>query len=251
MVPSQTELLFDLGLDEEIVGITRFCVHPEAKCRTKKKIGGTKKFNFEVIEWLKPDLVLGNKEENYQGGIDRLKAKYPVWMSDVCTIADALEMIACVGQMTEKEIQAKRIIARINAKMSKLVVSSGIRVVYFIWIRPYMVAGRDTFINEMLKRCGFVNVFENRSRYPVVTDKEILAAEPDILLLSSEPFPFTKNNQREFEQKFPKAKSLLVDGTMFSWYGSRLQHAFDYFIELLKELEPSWLRETNATNRHN
>ena len=93
LVPSQTELLADLGLEDRIVGITKFCIHPEPWQKTKTIVGGTKKFRFDVIDSLKPDLIIGNKEENYQGGIEQLKSQYPVWMSDIVTLKDAFAMI--------------------------------------------------------------------------------------------------------------------------------------------------------------
>ena len=83
LVPSQTELLYDLGLEDRVVGITKFCVHPDYWRKTKKIIGGTKNFDFDTIRSLQPDLILGNKEENYQQGIAELKKEFPVWMSDI------------------------------------------------------------------------------------------------------------------------------------------------------------------------
>lgn len=99
-----------------------------------------------------------------------------------------------------------------------------------------MVAGGDTFINEMIKKCGLVNVFENIERYPEVTLEQLEEAKPDIILLSSEPFPFKEKHFDEFREKSPSAKIMLVDGEMFSWYGSRLIKAARYFRELRKDL---------------
>lgn len=236
LVPSQTELLFDLGLDEEIVGITRYCVHPKERCARKPRIGGTKKLDFDLIDKLKPELILGNREENYKEGIEWLLSKYPVWMSDIITLEDAYDMIVLVGEMVGRKAKADEIVSEIKSKMDGLENKAGIKVAYFMWRKPYMVAGGDTFINEMIKKCGLVNVFENIERYPEVTLEQVEEAKPDIILLSSEPFPFKEKHFDEFREKSPSTKIMLVDGEMFSWYGSRLIKAARYFRELRKDL---------------
>lgn len=203
LVPSQTELLFDLGLNEEVAGITSFCLHPKEKCLRKTKIGGTKKFKFDMIDKLNPDLVIGNKEENYREGIEELKLKYPVWMSDIITLEDAFCMIKSIGEMVGKSESADDMISEIKAKMDQLRDQSGIKVAYFIWKKPYMAAGGNTFIDEMLKKCGFINVFKEWDRYPVVTVEQIKEAKPEAILLSSEPYTFKEKHLSEFKGKFP------------------------------------------------
>jgi ABC-type Fe3+-hydroxamate transport system substrate-binding protein len=236
LVPSQTELLFDLGLDKEVIGITRFCIHPKEKCAKKIKIGGTKSFNFDLIDKLKPDLILGNKEENYKAGIERLRSKYNVWMSDVNTLSDAYQMIGSIGDIVGKSQESFHIVSEIKSKIMRFKHRSIIKVAYFIWNGPYMVAGKNTFIDEMLIKFGFVNVFGNVDRYPEVTLDQVRAASPAAIFLSSEPFPFKAKHLNEFRERFPSAIVRLVDGTMFSWYGSRLRYAGDYFENLIKDL---------------
>ena len=102
VVPSQTELLFDIGLDEEVIGITKFCVHPEQWFRTKKRVGGTKQLNIDIINSLKPDLIIANKEENTREEISLLQSKYHVWTSDIGHLNDALCMIYDIGSITVK-----------------------------------------------------------------------------------------------------------------------------------------------------
>ncbi len=229
LVPSQSELLWDLGLREELVGITRYCIHPLEMMKTKTKVGGTKKVIFEKITALQPDLIIGNKEENEQADIERLSHDYPVWMSDIYSLPDALDMIVQLGCITGKEIEAyalkqgiEEIFEAYSIRESN--VNRSLSCAYFIWRKPYMVAGHGTYINEMLKRCGFKNVFENGfdSRYPIITQKDILKAQPELVLLSSEPFPFKEKHVKEFTNLLPYSKVMVVDGEMFSWYGSRL-----------------------------
>lgn len=237
LVPSQTELLFHLGLDEEIAGVTRFCVHPAEKCKQKTIVGGTKQFNLEMVDRLQPDLILGNKEENYEEGIARLREKYAVWLSDVITLQDACEMIAAVGAMVDKGQKAAQLVDDVQSAMAALPDWPRLRAAYLIWRRPYMVAGHKTFAHEMLHRCGFVNVFGQLPRYPEVTTAQIREAKPDVLLLSSEPFPFSDRHLPGFRERFPAIPAVLVDGQMFTWYGSRLLKAPAYFHSLRNRLK--------------
>lgn len=236
LVPSQTELLFDLGLDKEVIGITRFCIHPTEKCAKKIKIGGTKRFNFDLIDKLKPDLIIGNKEENYKAGIEKLRSKYPVWMSDVNTLQDAYQMIRSVGEIVGKGREAADMVCDIITRMRQFKGHSGTKVAYLIWNKPYMVAGNNTFIDEMLRKFGFGNVFAELDRYPEVTLDEIENASPDAIFLSSEPFPFKTKHLDEFRERFPSTIIKLVDGKLFSWYGSRLRYAVSYFEKLIEDL---------------
>jgi len=237
LVPSQTELLFDLGLDAEIVGVTKFCCHPAAQTRTRQSVGGTKKFRFDVIDQLQPDLILGNKEENYREGIERLAARYPVWMSDVHTLPDALEMIRAVGAITGKPETAAQLAGRIAAGFASLPGSGRpYRAAYLIWQNPLMAAGNDTFIHDILGRIGLKNALAGHSRYPQLTAEQLHAARPELILLSSEPYPFREKHRQTFATQFPHARVELVDGEMFSWYGSRLLLAAAYLQKLTEKL---------------
>ncbi len=237
LVPSQTELLFDLGLTEEICGITRYCIHPQQLVENVTKIGGTKQFDFEKIKSLQPDLIIGNKEENYEEGIAELQKHYPVWMSDIYTIEDSLGMIQQVSQLVNRTEKAEQIATEISTGFNSFTGTlQGKKAAYFIWRKPYMVAADNTFINHMLHRLGLVNVYGPQSRYPVVEPQQLQALQPDYIFLSSEPYRFTEKHYEEFNQFCPTAKVLLVDGELFSWYGSRLRHTVTYFEKLQKQL---------------
>lgn len=232
LVPSQTELLFDLGLDKQLQGITKFCIHPADKVKEKHIIGGTKKFRFEAIDELKPDLIIGNKEENYQEGIEKLKEKYPVWMSDIAGLADALQMIRSVGEITARQAEADQLAENIESSFSGLTKKAPKRVLYFIWQNPHMVVAGNTFIDEMLSRIGLRNAAAGLERYPEVTPDQIRALDPELILLSSEPYPFKEKHISAFEELCPGVTVKVVDGEMFSWYGSRLLQATGYFNNL-------------------
>lgn len=245
LVPSQTELLFDLGLEESIVGITKFCVHPYHLKSTKKIIGGTKKVHYEKIRLLQPDIIIANKEENTLEIVEELQKICPVWVTNIVTIEDNLQMISDFGQLFNKRTEAQKWIDKTNfalADFQYFIKDKEVqKVAYFIWANPYMVAGGDTFINELLKLNKFENIYDNNpkyeGRYPeVVVQKMRIQGDPDLVLLSSEPFPFKDEHAFELGRHTHHAKTIFVDGEMFSWYGSRVFKAFDYFKKLHENL---------------
>ena len=229
LVPSLTELLYDLGLDNEVVGITKFCVHPHDWLGKKQIVGGTKNFWFGVIDQLRPDLIIGNKEENYLEGIQKLQLNYPIWMSDVITFNDALDMIRLVAKITDKEKEGDSLVSNIQSSFSQVIEAQRKRALYLIWRNPWMSVGGKTFIHTMLEKAGFINVFEKENRYPELTERNIKDLNPEVVLLSSEPFPFKEEHMIELKAMLPNAEIKLVDGEMFSWYGSRMIKAPGYF----------------------
>lgn len=240
IVPSQTELLFDLGLDEEVIAITKFCIHPIEKFAAKTKIGGTKKLLIEKIRDLKPDLIIGNKEENTQSEVELLMQEFPVWMSDISNLEEAMQTIAQIGELVNREPEAAYLNHLINAgftDLQTLAVCKHInkKVAYLIWKDPYMVAGQNTFINDILRKIGLNNVISD-SRYPQVNLSQLLTHNPQLIFLSSEPYPFKQKHIAEIQSILPNAKVMLVDGEMFSWYGSRLVKAVQYFFEFQDHL---------------
>ena len=194
----QTELLSDLGLEEEVVGITKFCIHPEKWFRSKQRVGGTRQLKIDLIKKLNPDLILANKEENVKEQIEELEKDFPVWISDVNDLNVAYEMIEQIGLITNKEKSAKKITIRIKENFSQLETrNSKPAACYFIWQKPYMTVGGDTFIHSMLEAAGFKNIFSDKKRYPEITIGELQAADCELLLLSSEPFPFKEKHIEE------------------------------------------------------
>ncbi len=241
LVPSQTELLFDLGLEDNIVGITKFCVHPYHLKSTKKSIGGTKKVHYEKIRLLEPDIIIANKEENTEEIVEELRKICPVWVTNILTVEDSLQMISDFGQLFNKRTEAQKWIDKIQFALTDfqnfMKDKEEMKAAYFIWANPYMVAGGDNFINEMLKLNKFSNIYDNNpkyeGRYPeVVVQKMKIQGDPDLVLLSSEPFPFKDEHAFELGRYTHHAKTIFVDGEMFSWYGSRMVKAFDYFKKL-------------------
>lgn len=228
-VPSQTELLYFYGMEDQIVGITEFCIYPREKVGNAAKIGGTKTLDLNKIRNLKPDLIICSKEENSKEQIDELSKEFPVWMSDVKSLEDAYKLIERLGTICNQNDLARTTTSNISTSIDLLQIKTDIRVAYLIWDNPIMVAANNTFINDVLKKLGLINVFTEKNRYPKITAKELLDGEADFILLSSEPFPFGSHHLDDFKKCCPKAKVLLVNGQYFSWYGNRLLLAVNYF----------------------
>ncbi|MHB1923012.1 MAG: ABC transporter substrate-binding protein [Chitinophagaceae bacterium] len=228
LVPSQTELLADLGLDQQVLGITKFCIHPPHWFRSKTRIGGTKTLNLDLIRQLNPQLILGNKEENQQSQMEILMEEFPVWISDIHTVDDALQMIRTVGGMTNSLAKSELIVSDILKGFNQLKdnqmtkVNAGPKAAYFIWKDPWMVAGGNTFIQDMMKLAGFENIFQFQEGYPAIQLNQLQALHPEVILLSSEPFPFKEKHLEEIGHFISDCKIKMVDGEMFSWYGSRM-----------------------------
>jgi ABC-type Fe3+-hydroxamate transport system substrate-binding protein len=238
LVPSQTELLYDLGLDEEVVGITKFCVHPDVWYRTKTRVGGTKTINIDKVKSLSPTLIIANKEENTKSDIEALEKIAQVWISDVRDLESAYDMIDKIGCLVSKKEKAKQLTTEIKTGFKQI---QGLfpnkKVLYVIWNEPLMIAGKDTFIDAIMMHLGLENAAAQKERYPELTITESQTLEPDYIFLSSEPFPFKEKHLGYFKSSFPKSQVALVDGELFSWYGSRLSHYAPYFLELKKQLE--------------
>ncbi|MGB0176376.1 MAG: helical backbone metal receptor [Owenweeksia sp.] len=240
-VPSQTELLVDLGLEEELVVITAYCVHPKSLLSRKTIIGGTKNLQLDRIRSLKPDLIIGNKEENIKEQIEGLQQDFPVWISDIRTVDDALKMISDTGILTHREKKSEEILKKITHERNKLQAAPSLRVAYLIWKEPFMLAGHDTFIGNMLNECGLKNVApKGKERYPAVDLEGLKNLQPDLILLSSEPYSFTTSDAHIMAGQILQTLVKIVDGELFSWYGSRMKSAFQYFQVLCNELKLSF-----------
>ncbi|MEN8137903.1 MAG: helical backbone metal receptor [Bacteroidota bacterium] len=236
-VPSQTELLADLGLEKEVVGITRFCTYPEDWKKSKEIIGGTKRLDFNKISDLAPDLIIGNKEENVKPQVEKIAEKFPFWISDVQSFEDNQKLIRDVGELCAKNTEAEVLCSRIDEVCSRVkdVQKTPKRIAYFVWRNPFMVAGNNTYINSLLNKLGFINVFENyEGRYPTITFKDLENENPDEIFLSSIPFPFNSIHAQEFEMHFSDMKIRFVDGEVFSYFGSRIAKSEEYLLSMIK-----------------
>lgn len=240
LVPSLTELLVDLGLEENIVGVTKFCVHPENLKKDKVIVGGTKNINLEKIKALKPDFILCNKEENTKEIVENCSVIATTHVSDLFTIEDVIDLIKYYATIFHCEKKATIIIDELRNTIKKFKIyikdKSTLKVVYFIWKKPWMIAANNTFINHLLELNKFENCFKDQNRYPEIILEDLELKQVDAILLSSEPYPFKENDFSDFNNYTENTKVVLVDGEYFSWYGSRLLNAFEYFKELREKL---------------
>tara|TARA_R110002049_G_scaffold34829_1_gene113027 strand:+ start:1850 stop:2626 length:777 start_codon:yes stop_codon:yes gene_type:complete len=236
LVPSQTELLVDLGLEASIVGVTKFCVHPKHLRMSKAVVGGTKQINVEKIKALRPDIILCNKEENTKEIIESLKDIAPIHVSEIYNLEDCFELINMYGEIFNIKRTTSTLVSNIQLEREAFQLQfqniDKLKVAYFIWKKPWMVAASENFIDAMITEAGFVNVFKDDKRYPEVNLSNPKFKEADLIFLSSEPFPFKDEHVLELKAKFPEKIIKIVDGELFSWYGSRLLKSYKYFETL-------------------
>ncbi|REC47184.1 ABC transporter substrate-binding protein [Chryseobacterium pennipullorum] len=235
LVPSITEALFDLGLTEnEVIGRTKFCIHPQDKVKNVKIIGGTKNIHIDTIRALKPDLILANKEENIKEQVEALMADFKVMVTNVETIEDNYYLLKNLGKLLGQEDRAQLFNLKIYDILHQAKLETKVKAAYLIWKNPYMTIGSDTFIHRILTEIGFENIFQKKTRYPIITTEDL--AEAEVIILSSEPFPFKPKHIEELRAIYPDKKIIIVDGEAFSWYGTHIAKCEHYFRELISEI---------------
>lgn len=226
LVPSLTELLIDLGLKEQLVGRTRFCVHPKDEVADIPVVGGTKNPRLDKIRDRNPDYIIANREENRQDHIEELSADFKVNVTDIATVEDALIVIHELGKTFRVTDKADQLIEEIQQQFDARPKEKKLTAAYMIWKKPLMTVGHDTYIHDILTHWGLENVFKDKTRYPKISTGDLNQRNPDLILLSSEPYPFKEKHISIFEEACPDARTLLVNGEWFSWYGSHMKHSF-------------------------
>jgi ABC-type Fe3+-hydroxamate transport system substrate-binding protein len=234
LVPSITETLFDLGLtDNEVIGRTKFCIHPSENVKNIEIIGGTKNLNIDKIKSLKPDIILANKEENVKDQVESLMQDFRVEVFDTETLKDNNQLVKTLGSLFGKQEAAQIFNEKIKNVLDQFKIKSPVKAAYLIWKNPYMTVGSDTFIHHVLAEIGFENLFKDQTRYPEIKADDL--ADADVIMLSSEPFPFKEKHIDELRTMFPEKKIMIVDGEAFSWYGTHIAKCEDYFRNLIAE----------------
>lgn len=235
LVPSITEALLDLGLTEtEVIGRTKFCIHPKEKVKNIEIIGGTKNLNIDKIKSLKPDLIIANKEENTKLEVEELMQHFKVWVTNIETVEDNYYLLKKLGKIFNKEEKAQAFNLKIYEILENTKINKPQKAAYLIWKNPYMTIGSDTFIHHILSEIGFEKLFKNKTRYPEISTEDL--AEADVILLSSEPFPFKEKHISELQEIYPQKKIIIVDGEAFSWYGTHIAKCETYFKQLISEI---------------
>lgn len=222
LVPSLTELLFELIPEERIVGVTRFCIHPNRPDNRLPRVGGTKNVDFDRVKALNPSLIIANKEENSEADILLLAEHFPVYLSEIYTVPEAIASIREIGTLINAEEKAFTLAREIVETWKLVRNSKSGRVVYLIWNEPRMSVGKATYIGNVLEWLGYELPQLEDDRYPVISDELLLQLNPDVLMLSSEPFPFKASHVEAYRQLLPNSEVKIVDGEIYSWYGNRM-----------------------------
>jgi ABC-type Fe3+-hydroxamate transport system substrate-binding protein len=236
LVPSTTETLFALGLGEALVGYTRFCVHPADKISPERWVGGTKNPKIERIAALRPDLIVANLEENRAEDVAALDKIAPVWVAYPRTTADAIADLRALGLLVGRATRAEELAAAIEREVALTRAFAETvppwRFAYLVWREPWMAAGTETFISDLLEQAGGLNLFAGR--YPEVHPQLVLACEPDLVLLPTEPYPFRESHRQELlDAGFRPEQVRLVDGEYLCWHGVRLIEGLPYLRSLI------------------
>ncbi len=243
LVPSVTETLFDLGLGDRIVGVTRYCIYPE-EAKTKQNVGGTKSPNVEKIRKLKPSIVIANKEENPKDRIEQIMEFSKVFVTFPISVEDSLKMIGDLSILLLGEIPD--LVRQIHEEADILLKkkrNSKFKVFCPIWKDPWMTINVDTYIHDILQKCGFVNIFGNKGkRYPTISGHELESIHPDVVLLPDEPYRFTHSDidlLREINPNLETARIEIIDGSLLSWYGTRTVKGLKFLHQMFEELSLS------------
>lgn len=234
LVPSLTEFLFDIGLENEVVGVTRFCIHPKQAMEKCAVIGGTKDPNIEKIRTLQPTLIIANKEENVESHIRECEEFCDVLVTDISCIASSFSELRRISMSTFREVETEKMLINAQSFLDEIPNFPILKVAYFIWRKPWMVSGGDTFISDVLRIFHLENVFSHKIRYPDISLSEVKDA--DVILLSSEPYAFKQKHECDFREAGVLAPVHLVDGEWFSWYGSRFVSSLPKILEWRKNL---------------
>lgn len=234
LVPSITELLFALGAGERVVGRTRFCTEPADRVPAVRIVGGTKNPVVDRIVELAPDLVIANREENRREDVEALQAAgLDVLVTDPNDVPGAISMVREIGAAVGTAAAAERLAGEVEAALAK---ASDLprrpRVCVFVWKSPWMVLGSATYGHDLVERCGGTNVFAGSPRYPETTLDAIRAAQPDLLLVPDEPYPFGEADLPELQSIAP---ARLLDGRLLWWYGPRMPAAIRVLSAMFRE----------------
>jgi len=239
LVPSLTETLLYCGLENNVLGRTRYCIHPAGKVDKIISTGGTKDPDLDKIKYIQPDLILATMEENRKEDIELLAKIFPVFVGDISDKESLIQYLKSLNELLHNECMATLVNQLTEFKIPCLAAPKS--ALYLIWQKPIMTIGNDTFIHFTLESTGFKSVSHQYQRYPQLSVDEIRLLYPEYILLSSEPYRFKEKHLDFYRVLFPESQVILVDGEMFSWYGSRLLQTPAYFENLFKKMRLPYL----------
>jgi len=250
LVPSLTELLFELGLGPYVVGRTGFCIHPADQVRSVVKVGGTKSIDVEKVRALSPTHIVVNREENPRDPVEQIRQFVPnVVVTDPVTVQDNIGLYRQLGEVFDVMPAAERLVQRFEIAHQRLLSQNfaPLRLIYLIWRDPWMTVASDTFISQMLAQAGLQTVpdttargrLPDSARYPEITEQQMADLQPDLVLLSTEPYRFTESHCELILtiDDLNATPCRLIDGEMTSWYGPRAIKGVEYLNDFRLALD--------------
>jgi ABC-type Fe3+-hydroxamate transport system substrate-binding protein len=245
LVPSLTELLFDLDLGPEIVGRTQYCVHPREEVAAVPSVGGTKKVNLRKIRQLRPSHIILNIDENPEPLARAVSEFVPhVVITHPLEPADNLRLFGLFGAIFGRAERALRLGRDFEAAHRRLVDAArrfpSRKVVYLIWKAPWMTVSRDTYISRSLALARLATIPATADRrYPEIELDSGVLEEADWVLFSSEPYAFAEADLAEFHARYGVSRTRLrrIKGDLVSWYGSRAIAGLEYLRDFAATLD--------------
>jgi ABC-type Fe3+-hydroxamate transport system substrate-binding protein len=241
LVPSLTEALFSFGVGEKVVGRTRYCLWPPRAVGKVPTVGGTKKVDVRRALELEPDLIVAVKEENARENVEELEeAGVPIFIGAPEDVAGAIRLLRELAERVEAPRTEAVLdpIERVYGRLKNGVVRGAPLVFVPIWKKPYMSVGSDTYVHDVLEMCGGENICSDATRYPIITLKGVEAAQPEVILLPDEPYPFSAEDLEDFYALDVPAihadRIHLVDGKLLTWYGPRMASSLVQLSTLLR-----------------
>lgn len=247
LCPSITETLVALGLKDSLVGVTRYCIHPKEALAGVPRVGGTKNPDLAAIRALRPDLVFCNGEENRSEDIDLLKREFRVDVSHPRTVGEIPALLRHFGEVTGREEEGRKISLKVEGALERVERGRGFTFAYLIWKDPWMTVGPGTYIADLLRRVGGSSSFEEKkfsespseSDYPAISESEIIASSPDVLLLPDEPYRFRERDAAHWRERVPEGtRVVLVSGDDFCWHGVRTLRGLEAAEALVRSAAP-------------
>ena len=234
LVPSITELLFALGLGEQLVGRTHYCIHPADRISAIPSVGGTKKIRYTRLRALKPTHIIVNIDENPRELAERLIADgFEVIVTHPLAPEDNAPLYRLIGGLFNRVAEAELLVTQFTQALADVrqVTWPRRQVLYLIWCKPWMGISRETYIARMLNLVGWETLpIESEVRYPELDLQSDVLNQADLILFSTEPYRFLPQDLANFARDYdcPPEKLRLIDGEMTSWYGSRAIQGLQY-----------------------
>jgi ABC-type Fe3+-hydroxamate transport system substrate-binding protein len=253
LVPSLTETIHAWGLGGSLVGVTKFCIRPADARMTANVVGGTKDPNVETVRLLKPDLVLADEDENKPEHLDALRSHgIKVHTTRIELVEDVARELRAIGALVGRAHEAEKMAADLSETahqtrgVSRLL--PAVRCFVPVWKRPLMSLGARTYMSDLLRTAGGENVFDDvvKKKYFTLQPEEVLARQPDAILLPTEPYRFREQDRKEFAERFelPVDQVCIVDGQAFTWFGAESEHGVRVLADALAQLRS---RQTKTT----